>query len=84
MSVSLLALVVTVCVLWRVLKATKGVRWMAPHSACRILACPKAGKAGAAPAREPVSCPRVEFAPNKNLAFSVAEMFLLASAKPKM
>lgn len=57
---------------------------MRPHSACRILACDTTGKAGEAHACEPVSRPRVESAPNNDMAFSMAEMFLLPSAKPKI
>lgn len=57
---------------------------MRPHSACPVLACGKTGKAGEAHACEPATCPRVEFAPNNNIEFSMAEMFLLASAKSKI
>jgi len=57
---------------------------MRPHSTWQFLAGDKIREAGQAPARERVSCTKAELVPNKDMEFSMTEMFLLGSAKPKI
>lgn len=57
---------------------------MRPHSVWLFLACDKTGKAGEAPTCDHVSCTKAAFVPNKDMEFSMNEIFFLGSAKLKV
>lgn len=49
-----------------------------------FLASDKTGKAGEAPTCKPISCTKAKFVPNRDMEFSMTEMFFLGSTNPKI